>query len=91
MGNDDETNSTYYSTAGTFGTVGTVGTGNSLSRVSILGEIVGATNLVAALRRGKVKKNEDESAHQVQARVSAFVKVYWGDELIHQTSCIPNE
>ncbi len=89
MGNDDETNSTYFSTAGT---LGTVGTGNSLPRVSILGEIVGATNLVAALRRGKkkVKKNEDEPA-QVQARVSAFVKVYWGDKLIHQSSCIPNE
>mmetsp|Transcript_19961 Transcript_19961/g.22835 ORF Transcript_19961/g.22835 Transcript_19961/m.22835 type:complete len:1095 (+) Transcript_19961:84-3368(+) len=60
----------------------------------ILGEIVGATNLVAALR--EENNNEDRSSTPPTMGVSkidgdhvnAFCNVYWSDELIHQTKTI---
>jgi len=53
--------------------------------IKILGEIVGATNLVAALRG---EKEDGPSSHTKSDCVNAFCNVYWGDELIHRTKTI---
>ena len=47
---------------------------------TILCEIVGATNLVAAKRR-----IEDENEIRNASLPNSYCVVYWGDELIHQT------
>jgi len=55
----------------------------------ILGELVGATNLVAALRDGNKSENGTPQ-HGADYSVNAFVDVYWGETLIHQTKTIPS-
>jgi hypothetical protein len=54
-------------------------------RTQILGELVGATNLVAALRGQK------EIGSFIQPKndlINAFCDVYWGDILMHRTKTI---
>jgi hypothetical protein len=54
-------------------------------RTQILGELVGATNLVAALRGQK------EIGSFIQPKndlINAFCDVYWGDILLHRTKTI---
>ena len=54
--------------------------------VVILGEIMGATNLKAALRRegGEAGRSYPHSRDSV----NAFCDVYWGRDLIHRTQKI---
>ena len=69
-----------------------------LDSVIILGEIVGATNLVAVLREEadgtQVKDGSPASQPSSPASlpksdgVNAFCNVYWGEEQIHQTKTI---
>ena len=69
------------------------------SRVQILGEIVGATNLVAAKRVKGDNENQDLSEASVQVNnttlssaplniVSAYCVIYWGEDVIHETKVI---
>ena len=77
--NDTDTVSTYAS---------------SLDSILILGEIVGATNLVAALRgedgsiRTRTGSLQSKAPQPKNDTVNAFCEVYWGDDLIHQTKRI---
>ena len=65
-------------------------------QVLILGEIVGATNLVAAKRDQEVRKNSHAPAaaaatnhHQNKIdHVNAYCEVYWEDIQVHQTKVI---
>jgi len=67
---------------------------SSHQSIEILGEIVGATNLVAALR--EENNNEDRLSTPPTTGVSkidgdcvnAFCNVYWSNEMIHQTKTI---
>ena len=70
------------------------------TRTIILGEIVGATNLVAALREshrggggerdtfGDEASTSTSSPRKSDRVVNSFCNVYWGDTLIHQTKTI---
>jgi hypothetical protein len=58
--------------------------------ISILGEIVGATNLVAALREEDAKVCESSPPLKIES-INASCVVYWGDELIHKTKTIPKK
>lgn len=63
-----------------------VSTVNSQSKqIVILGEIVGATNLGAALRG---HKETGSSAQPKSDFINAFCDVYWGGTLIHRTQTI---
>lgn len=74
------------------------GIASSNNPTIILGEIVGATNLVAALReshRGADTWGDDASiattplqSSRKNERVNSFCYVYWGDKLIHQTKTV---
>jgi len=55
-------------------------------QIVILGEIVGATNLVAALRGHK--GGTGSSAQPKSDSINAFCDVYWGGKLIHRTQRI---
>jgi hypothetical protein len=57
--------------------------------IYILGEIVGATNLVAALREEEAVY--DSSPSPKFDSINACCVVYWGDEVIHKTKTIPNK
>ena len=54
-------------------------------QITILGEIVGATNLGAALRG---HKGTGSSAQPKSDFINAFCDVYWGGTLIHRTQTI---
>ena len=54
--------------------------------VTILGEIMGATNLKAALRSGSEERGSDTPSPRDS--VNAFCDVYWGNDLIHRTKKI---
>ncbi len=73
----------------------TVSTGDvtsSISHVVVLGEIVGATNLMAALREnGTEVKNSPSSQQKAESCVNAFCNIYFGDTLIHRTKIISNK
>ena len=58
------------------------------TKVTILGEIIGATNLVAAMR----EKDDDLSrTQQKNDIINSYCVVYWDDEIIHQTKVIPRK
>jgi hypothetical protein len=57
--------------------------------INILGEIVGATNLVAALREEEALS--DSSPPLKFDSINACCVVYWGDEVIHKTKTIPKK
>ncbi len=66
------------------------------NQITILGEIVGATNLVAAKREREeivdASDHSDQNIEQLQKQrnelINSYVIVYWGDEIIHRTKII---
>lgn len=66
-------------------------------QITVLGEIVGATNLVAAKREREeivdaLDHNDQNVVEQSQKQrnelINSYCVVYWGDEVIHRTKII---
>ncbi len=80
--------------AGSGSTASTSEETTSISRVVILGEIVGATNLAAALRDDPYVHGEvspPTSGKEKERLVNAYCDVHFGEDRIHRTKIIPKK